>query len=197
MFSRLGPAHGNRNPSHQSEIVQLQLQGWPSTWIRSIEPKPGGTHHHQIFLDHAKQVAVFLDMQNKPSAMSWRCISKLADEPCCWHHLPKSTCSRAWLCFKLFLRIITEDVRSHTQMLINFSMTFPSIPAPLDQFSSSTVQNTLQISSVWLLLQLCRIASSVQYCIFFNCALVMDVQCSWLRITETNEQTLTANYGFF
>ncbi|CAM6057371.1 unnamed protein product [Sphagnum tenellum] len=54
-----GPAHGNRNPSHQSEIVLLQLQGWPSTWIRSIEPKPGDTHHHQIFLDHAKQVAVF------------------------------------------------------------------------------------------------------------------------------------------
>ncbi len=113
---------------------------------------------------------------------------------------PKAACSRAWLCFKLLLRIC-KNWRcqiTHTQKLINFSMTFPSIPAPLDQFRSSTVQNTLQISSVWLLLQLCRIASSwVQYCIFFNCALVMDVQCSWLRITETNKQTLTANYGFF
>jgi len=43
MFSRLGPAHGNRNPSHQSEIVQLQLQGWPSTWIRNIAKARGHT----------------------------------------------------------------------------------------------------------------------------------------------------------
>jgi hypothetical protein len=164
MFSRLGPAHGNRNPSHQSEIVQLQLQGWPSTWIRSIEPKPGDTHHHQIFLDHAKQVAVFLQCQAKCYVM------KMHLKACWWTLLLASLAQKQFIQELDFVSnfcwgfVKTEDVGSHTHKSSSIS------PWHFHQFLLLLINLDLQQSKILCKFPLCGF--------IFNCAELLLLGCS-------------------